>query len=167
MSPPGFDEFAAAQITPLLRYATVLTCDPHLAQDVVQECLLRAQQKWARISGVDAPGAYVKRMVTNEYLSWRRRRAAKDVATEHAALDVLGPPSADTTSGYDERDAMLRRIALLPRKQRAAIVLRYYDGYSDQEIAETLGCAVGTVRSQISRALASMRAADSLVKEAL
>ena len=94
---PSFDDFVAEQVTPLLRYATVLTCDPHLAQDVVQEVLLRAQQKWDRIGSVDLPHAYVKRMVTNEFLSWRRRRAAKDVALCMTTLESVTPPVADKT----------------------------------------------------------------------
>ena len=125
--------------------------------DVVQEVLLRAQQKWDRIGSVDLPHAYVKRMVTNEYLSWRRRRAAKDVALCMTTLESVTPPVGDTTHHYDEREAMLQRIAKLPRKQRAAIVLRYYENYEDSEIAQMLGCAEGTVRSHISRALATLR----------
>ncbi|MFD9735588.1 sigma-70 family RNA polymerase sigma factor [Umezawaea sp. NPDC059074] len=158
----SFEDFTADEATPMLRYAMVLTCDAQLAQDVVQECLLRAQQKWQRIGALDAPAAYVKRMITNEYLSWRRRRAAKDVAMSHAALDAVGSTAVDAVGRYDERDAMLRRIALLPRKQRAAVVLRYYDGFDDDEIADVLGCAAGTVRSHISRALTTLRAANSL-----
>ncbi|QFZ23145.1 SigE family RNA polymerase sigma factor [Saccharothrix syringae] len=156
----GFEEFAAAQVTPLLRYATVLTGDPHLAQDVVQECLLRAQQRWARISAVDAPVAYLKRMVTNEYLSWRRR------LRPHLPLTGVDPPGPDTTGHYDEREAMLQLIDELPRKQKAAVVLRYYEGCDDAEIASALGCSQVTVRSHISRALATLRAHER-VKEAL
>ncbi len=156
----SFEDFATGQVTPLLRYATVLTGDPHLAQDVVQECLLRAQQRWARISEVDAPAAYLKRMVTNEFLGWRRRRKA------HAPLHAVDPPGPDPSAHYDEREAMLQRIDKLPRKQKAAVVLRYYEGYDDAEIAETLNCSQGTVRSHISRALATLRANDR-VKEAL
>lgn len=156
----SFEDFATRQVTPLLRYATVLTGDPHLAQDVVQECLLRAQQRWARISEVDAPAAYLKRMVTNEFLGWRRRRKA------HAPLHAVDPPGPDPSAHYDEREAMLQRIDKLPRKQKAAVVLRYYEGYDDAEIAETLNCSQVTVRSHISRALATLRANDR-VKEAL
>jgi RNA polymerase sigma-70 factor (sigma-E family) len=158
----SFEDFAADEVTPMLRYAMVLTCDAPLAQDVVQECLLRAQQRWQRIGELDAPAAYVKRMITNEYLSWRRRRAAKDVAMSHAALDAVGSTAVDAVGRYDERDAMLRRIAILPRKQRAAVVLRYYDGLDDDEIADVLGCAAGTVRSHVSRALTTLRAANRL-----
>ena len=156
-----FDEFVTARLAPLLRYATALTCDPHLAQDVVQEVMLRAQQRWDRIAATDAPAAYVKRMVTNEYLSWRRRRAARDIALAHAELDAVSPPAADPTGRVDDRAAMLARIARLPRKQRAALVLRYYENLTDPEISEVLGCSEGTVRSNISRAIAALRALET------
>ncbi|QFU94548.1 RNA polymerase sigma-E factor [Amycolatopsis sp. YIM 10] len=153
---PTFDEFVAQRLEPLLRYATVLTCDPYLAQDVVQESLLRAQQRWPRIAATGQPAAYVKRMVTNEYLSWRRRRARTDVSLSPADLEALGR-SDDPAGDYDDRDAMLAGIAALPARQRAAVVLRYYEDCSDAEIAELLGCREGTVRSHISRALTTLR----------
>lgn len=154
----SFEEFVAIRLNALLRYATVLTCDPNLAEDVVQEVLLRAQQRWSRIGELDAPAAYVKRMVTNEYLSWRRRRAVREVAASKAMLDAVGPAIPDRTGEYDEREAMLAQIAQLPRKQRSAIVLRYYENYTDAEIAAVLGCGTGTVRSHLSRAVATLRA---------
>ena len=73
----GFDEFVADRLDGLLRYATVLTDDPHLAQDIVQDVLLRAQQRWTKI---EAPATYVRRMVTNEYLSWRRRAVRRMIS---------------------------------------------------------------------------------------
>lgn len=150
----GFEEFVAERLDGLLRYATVLTNDPHLAQDIVQDVLLRAQQRWATIV---APPTYVRRMVTNEYLSWRRRAVRRMVPSSHDVLDALGPPEADPSAAYDERDAMLGLLETLPRKQRAAVVLRYYESYSDEEIAAVLRCGTSTVRSQISRALAALR----------
>ena len=152
----GFEEFVAERLDGLLRYATVLTNDPHLAQDIVQEVLLRAQQRWAKIA---SPPTYVRRMVTNEYLSWRRRAVRRMVPSSHDVLDALSPPEADPATAYDERDAMLGLLATLPRKQRAAVVLRYYENYSDAEIAAALRCGTSTVRSQISRALATLREA--------
>jgi RNA polymerase sigma factor (sigma-70 family) len=110
---------------------------------------------------MDAPEAYVRRMITNEYLSWRRRRAARAIASTHGTLDALGTPVADPAAKYAERDAMRTRIAKLPRKQRAAILLRYYEDCTDAEIAEVLGCTAGTVRSHISRALATLRTNES------
>lgn len=158
--PPSFEEFAEARLDPLLRYATVLTCDAHLAKDVVQEVLIKVQQRWPRISGTGAPVAYVRRMILNEYLSWRRLRATRDIALAHADLDRVSPPVEDVTSDLQERQAMVARLATLPRKQRAAVVLRYYEGMDDAEIASTLGCTAGTVRSHISLALVKLRAQD-------
>ncbi|OZM70476.1 SigE family RNA polymerase sigma factor [Amycolatopsis antarctica] len=155
---PGFDDFLDDRLDGLLRYATALTGDPYLAQDIVQEVLLRAQQNWHRI---ESPPTYVRRMVTNEYLSWRRRRSVRStVPSAPEVLDALGTPVADPSARYDERDAMRGRLAALPRKQRAAVVLRYYEDYSDAEIATELGCRESTVRSQIARALRALRDAD-------
>jgi RNA polymerase sigma-70 factor (sigma-E family) len=163
-----FEVFVADRLDRLLRYATALTCDPHLAQDVVQDVLLRVQRRWSLIEPMQAPDAYIRRMITNEYLSWRRRRAARTVASTHRALETLSAPVADPATQYAERDAMRSRIARLPRKQRAAILLRYYEDCTDAEIAEVLGCTEGTVRSHISRALATLRANESPApKEAL
>lgn len=153
-----FDDFVAERLDSLLRYATVLCYDPHLAKDVVQEVMVRAQQQWPRISAtVDSPAAYVKRMVTNEFLSWRRRAATREVGTSMRVLDELGSPTADPTTQYDEREAMMAKLATLPRRQRAALVLRYYEGCDDATIAAELGCRPGTVRSLLSRGLATLR----------
>lgn len=153
----GFDRFVADRLDRLLRYATALTCDRYLAQDIVQDVLMRAQDRWARIGTMDAPYLYLKRMVTNDYLSWRRRKAARVVASSHGTLEALMPPVGDPAIRHAERDAMRSRIALLPRKQRAAIVLRYYEDRTDTEIAEVLGCTNGTVRSHLSLALKTLR----------
>ncbi|MER5268847.1 SigE family RNA polymerase sigma factor [Actinosynnema sp. NPDC002837] len=165
--PADYDQFVTERLDRLLRYATALTCDKHLAQDIVQDVLLRARQKWARIGAVDVPYLYVKRMVTNEYLSWRRRRAARDVSSTHVVLDDLAPSVADPAVRHAERDEMRARIAVLPRKQRAALVLRYYEDSTDAEIAEILGCAEGTVRSHISRALHTLRVNENTPSEVL
>lgn len=156
--PSSFDDFVAERTDQLLRYATALTCDPHLAKDVVQEVLLRAQQRWRRIEAADQPMAYVRRMIMNEYLSWRRRRANRDVMVAHAKLVELGGSVADQTGRFDERQEMLGRIVRLPRRQRAVLVLRYYEDLADDEIAAVLGCTEATVRSHVSRALATLRA---------
>jgi RNA polymerase sigma-70 factor (sigma-E family) len=152
-----FDEFVAFRLGVLLRYATVLTCDPHLAEDITQEVLVRAQAKWERIAQLDAPERYVKRMVLNEFLSWRRLRAARVVPLAREQLDSIVAPTPDPAAAQDERDAMLRLIAALPPRQRAAIALRFYEDLPDSEIADLLGCRSVTVRSLVSRALATLR----------
>jgi RNA polymerase sigma-70 factor (sigma-E family) len=162
--PDGYDQFVAERLDRLLRYATAMTCDRYLAQDIVQDVLLRAQSRWARIAAMDAPYLYVKRMVTNEYLSWRRRRAARDISSSQAKLETLAPPVHDPAVQHAERDAMRARIAVLPRKQRAALVLRYYEDCSFAEIASVLNCTETTVRSHISRALKTLRTADRVME---
>ena len=149
-----------ARLSSLLRYAVVLTGDRDLAQDVVQEVLARAQVRWRRISEADSPEAYVRRMVLNEYLSWRRTWAARNV---HAAggrlveLDDARGGVRDHADGIVEAAELWSRLALLGRKQRAVLVLRYYEQMEDQAIADLLGCSPATVRSHASRALKTLR----------
>jgi RNA polymerase sigma-70 factor (sigma-E family) len=154
-----FEEFVAARLGPLIRYATVVTWDPYLAEDITQDVLLRAQARWGRIGGLDAPEQYVKRMILNQFLSWRRRRAARMVTISPEALEMIAPPVPDGASATEDRDLVLRLIATLPPKQRAALALRYYEDMPDDQIAELLGCRPVTVRTQISRALATLRTA--------
>jgi RNA polymerase sigma-70 factor (sigma-E family) len=153
-----FEEFAEARLPALLRYAAVLTGDRELARDVVQEVLVRALVRWRRIDGLDEPYGYVRSMVTNEYLSLRRRRRVRTVALTYEALDgPTAPALPDQAGQLGERDELWRQLAVLPRKQRAVIVLRYYEELSDQEIADVLGCRPGTVRGYAARALATLR----------
>lgn len=156
--PPTFRDFIVERLAALLRYATAMTCDPHLAQDVVQEVLIRAQRDWDRIGALDRPDAYLRKMVLNEYLSFRRRRANRDLAMSHPLLVQFGSAVEDHADSLVERDAMRIRITRLSRRQRAAIVLRYYENLSDPEIAAAMGCSTATVRSHISHALAALRA---------
>src|SRR5262245_41851578 len=151
-----FEEFAEARLPALLRYAGLLTGDRELARDVVQEVLARALVRWRRIAGLDEPYAYVRTMVTNEYLSLRRRKKVRTVALTYEALDGPGAPALpDQTSRLGDREDLWQRLATLPRQQRAVIVLRYYEDLTDAEIAETLGCRPGTVRGYAARALAA------------
>lgn len=154
MTDPDFAAFVAEKQRALLRLAMVLSGDVRQAEDVVADVLARAYEKWARVSSVDQPYAYVRRMVVNEYLSWRRRGGR---AFPYAQLDDLVDAVPDHAGAYAERDALIEQLATLPRQQRATLVLRYYEGLSDREIAGVLGCAEATVRSNASRGLASLR----------
>jgi RNA polymerase sigma-70 factor (sigma-E family) len=144
-----FEEFTAARLPALLRYAMLLSGDREQARDLMQDVLTRALVKWGRIEAVEEPYAYVRRMVTNEFLSWRRRRKLPTVP-----LDQVPEPVARQ---HEDHDDVRQLLAALPRQQRAVLVLRYYEGLTDTEIAELLGCRVGTVRGYASRALASLR----------
>lgn len=150
-----FEEFADAHLSALLRFAGVLAGDRALAEDVLQEVLLRVHGRWRKISGLDRPELYVRKMVVNEFLSWRRRTWRLLPAGAGADLDPGLAP--DHAPGHAERESLLAELAKLPRRQRAVLVLRYYEGLSDTEIAEALGCAPGTIRGYASRALASLR----------
>jgi len=155
-----FAEFAATRLGGLLRYAVMLTGDRDLSQDIVQEVLARTQVRWKRIEKADSPDAYVRRMVLNEYLSWRRRWAVRNVQAVGERLVELGDRHAaggDHAHDVVETDELWSRLAMLPRKQRAVLVLRYYEQLSDAEIASLLGCAEVTVRSNASKALATLR----------
>jgi RNA polymerase sigma-70 factor (sigma-E family) len=155
-----FEEFAMARLPSLLRYAVVLTGDRELAQDVVQEVLARAQVKWGRISESDSPEAYVRRMVLNEYLSWRRSWQFRHVHAVGERLNDLDDARGgvhDHAEGVVEADAIWARLSTLGRKQRAVLVLRYYEQLEDEQIADLLGCAPATVRSHASRALRTLR----------
>lgn len=154
-----FDEFVSARLGALVRYATVVTWDPHLAEDITQNVLVRAQARWSRISRLDAPELYVKRMVVNEFLSWRRRRAAQSIPLPGESLAGVMPPAPDQTAQRDDRDAMLRLIATLSPRQRAVIALRFYEDLTIEQIAEILGCRTVTVRTHLARALASLHQA--------
>ena len=100
------------------------------------------------------PHAYVRRMVVNEHLSWRRRHRR---LVAHAQLDDLLPSVPDHAAQHAERLDLLERVGRLPARQRAAVVLRYYEELDDAEIASVLGCSTSTVRSNIARALATLR----------
>jgi RNA polymerase sigma-70 factor (sigma-E family) len=153
----SFEVFVAARLPALVRFAAVLAGDPDFAQDVVQEALVRAYARWSRIEAMDQPEAFVRRMIVSEYLSWRRRftrrrnlaAAVVEVRSQHVVDD-----HADASA---ERTDVLRRLAQLPRHQRAVLVLRYYEGLRTAQIADALGCSAGAVRAYHSRAMATLR----------
>jgi RNA polymerase sigma-70 factor (sigma-E family) len=149
-----FEEFAETRLPALLAFATVLTGQRATAEDIAQEVLIRAHGRWHQISALDRPELYVRKMVLNEFLSWRRR----SWRTVPAGNPVPGQDlTSDHTASYDEQAAMLAQIAKLPGRQRAVLALRYYEDRSDAEIAELLGCSPSTVRAYASRALAALR----------
>jgi RNA polymerase sigma-70 factor (sigma-E family) len=150
-----FEEFVTARLPAVLRFAAVLTGEQALAEDVVQDVLIRASARWPAIAELDSPEAYVRKMIVNEFLSWRRR--SWRLVLSGAAADLRGPQVPDPAAAYAERDAIIAEVAKLPRRQRAVIVLRYYEGLSDPQIAEVLGCRPGTIRGYAARALAALR----------
>lgn len=137
------------------RYAYALTGDAHRAQDLVQTVLLQAYRRWSRISGVEQPDAYIRRMLTNGYLDWRRRRGNAEVPLEEIPENESG---SDLAVGVVDRDELQRALLELSPHQRTVLVLRHVEGADDEAIAEMLGCSVGTVRSHAARGKARVRA---------
>jgi RNA polymerase sigma-70 factor (sigma-E family) len=151
-----YDAFARAQLPRLLRYSVMLTGERDLSADLVQDVLVKLFRHWPRISRTDRPDRYAMRMVTNQYLSWRRSWATRHVVAVDEVPDQPHPGDIGTTHAV--RDDMWHRLAELPRRQRAVLVLRYYEQFTDPEIAEVLGCSAGTVRGYAHRALKTLRA---------
>lgn len=150
-----YEEFVTDRLGSLLRYAVMLTGDVHSAEDIVQETMVRVQLNWRRVARADSPERYVRRMLTNQYLDWRRGSWLRRVLLHAEPPDAT--PAGDHAQAAADRDEVWCWLARLPRQQRAALVLRYYEGLPDAEIADVLGCAVGTVRAHVSRALATLR----------
>ena len=147
-----FPAFMAAALPSLLRFGYVLTGDPHRGEELVQSALVTTYRRWRHLRH-EEPHAYVRRAIVNAHTSlWRRHRR------EAPLPDGFDPPArADGVTRYDDVDQVLRALRVLPPRQRAVIVLRYYDDLSEAEIARTLGCSPGTVKSQASRALRTLR----------
>ncbi|MFE3453721.1 SigE family RNA polymerase sigma factor [Nonomuraea sp. NPDC059194] len=149
----GFREFVDARQQSLMRTAYLLTGDAHQAEDLLQTVLGNVASHWAKLGKGGNPEAYTRKALINQHLSWRRRRALAVVT----GLDV-----PDRGESHD--DATLRRLALrqaltkLTPRQRAVIVLRFYEDRSEQETAQLMGCSVGTVKSQTHYALSKLRA---------
>jgi RNA polymerase sigma-70 factor (sigma-E family) len=162
-----FEEFVGARGAALLRFALMLTGDRHRAEDVVQSVLAKAYPKWARISAMQQPEAYLKAVLVNEHLSWWRRRSSGELPVA-APADAQVAAGGDTAAEHASRDAAWALLQRLPRRQRAVLVLRYYEDLADAEIASVLGCSPATVRSQAARALSALRAAvPAMDREAL
>ena len=148
----AFGVFVAARSRHLLQTAYLLTGDRHRAEDLLQTALTRAYLRWDRISS-DDPEGYVRRILANAHIDWWRRKPWREQPTE-VLPEVVSPDASDA---LEVRDAVMTALAGLPRRQRAVVVLRYYEDLSEAEIAETLGCSTGTVKSAASRALARLR----------
>ncbi|MFC4786080.1 SigE family RNA polymerase sigma factor [Nocardioides sp. MAHUQ-72] len=154
----GFDDFVAARSSGLLRTAYLLTHDHALAEDLLQTALTKAWFAWGRIEGHPEP--YVRRILVNTYASWWRRRWNGELATDELPEPASGTDVADRAdTGRDLWTAMER----LPRRMRAVVVLRYFEDLTEAETARLLGCSVGTVKSQTSKALAKLRIDPALV----
>ncbi|SDH93532.1 RNA polymerase sigma-70 factor, sigma-E family [Sinosporangium album] len=153
-----YEAFVAGAWPRLLRTAYLLTRDWATAEDLVQTALFKAWSAWGRIG--DEREAYVRKIMFNAHLSWwRRKRRTAEITT-----DV--PPdrgqAADHSGEIDERELVWKALGRLPPRQRAVVVLRFFEDLTEAQTADTLGCSVGTVKSQTSKALAKLRVDDAV-----
>ena len=150
----GFAGFVRENTPALLRTAYLLTGNQQQAEELVQDTLVRLYPKWDKVEAADVPLAYVRRSLSNAYINRMRRGSARELAFED--VPERTDPN-DALSQLADRDQIWAGLNLLSQRQRAALVLRYFEDLSDEQTAAALGCRVGTVRSLISRGLAVLR----------
>ncbi len=149
-----FEEFAGTAWPSLYRYAYLLAGNHADAEDIAQQTLLKAHRSWARVKVAESPTAYLRRMITNTYLSqWRPKGRRLEVLT-----NAPPEPGHKPDRGPEDRMVLWPHVKSLPPRQRTVIVLRYYEDLSEQEIADALGCSTGNVKSTAHHALKALRA---------
>jgi RNA polymerase sigma-70 factor (sigma-E family) len=153
-----FREYMVSRWGGLVRFAYGLTGDRGHAEDLAQTALAKAYASWPRVRRAEDPDAYVRRILINA----NHRRFRKQRVAEHPGEAPSEPAVTDGTSVFDQREALMAALMELPPKQRAVVVLRYWDGLTETQAATVLGCSVGTVKSQGSRALAKLRGSTQL-----
>ena len=152
--PGTFEEFFHATWPRLFRTTYAVAGDVASAEDALQAAYAKAFASWRRVREADHPEAYVRRMAVNEVLGTRRRPSFR----RERYVDAEPAPAPSPEPSLADRDAVWRAVSELPPRQRAVVVLRYWEDLSEAEIAEVLGCSRGTVKSQASAALARLRA---------
>jgi RNA polymerase sigma-70 factor (sigma-E family) len=148
-----FTAYVAARARPLRRSAYLLCGDWHRAEDLTQSALTKAYLAWSRVRRADNVDGYVRQVLVRTYLDEQRRRWRSEQPTGET-LDGLRP---DPAAASDQRLDLLRALAMLPPRQRAAVVLRCWEDLPITEVARALDCSEGTVKSQTSRGLAALR----------
>src|ERR1035438_1689901 len=150
----AFEAFAAESGPELLRVATLLTADPHTAEDVYQETLQRLAARWSR---VDNPRAFCRRVMHNIVIDQARARARRPRELQFPETgESSDPRSADPYGAAELRPVLLTALGSLTAQQRT-VVLRYFDDHSEADVARLLGVSTGTVKSAASRAIARLR----------
>jgi RNA polymerase sigma-70 factor (sigma-E family) len=149
----AFHAYVSARSPALLRTAYLLTGDHHLGEDLLQTVLAKTYVAWPRIRDKGALDAYVRQGLVTTYTSWWRRRWRGERPTG----ELPEQPHRPTEPDPGDRADMWALLAELPPRQRAVMVLRYYEDLSEAEIARVMGCSAGTVKSQASKAMGSLR----------
>lgn len=152
-APTDFSEFAHGRWPGLVRLAYGITGDRGLAEDLAQTALASAYASWPRVCQADDPDAYLRRILLNAH----RRGFRKRRVTEQLQATVPDFALADPAERHLDRSVIIAALLTLPRRQRAVVVLRFWLDLTEAQVAATLGCTVGTVKSQTSRALAKLR----------
>ena len=153
---PTFEEFAVAAWPSLYRRAYLLSGNHADAEDLAQQTLIKTHGAWSRVSRAESPNTYVRRILTNTFLSMKRPKSSRlELLAGENAPEPVSPP----VDGPEDRMALWPHVRALPPRQRAVIVLRYYEQLSEAEIADALGCSRGNVKSTAHRALQNLRAA--------
>ena len=152
-----FDEFVVAHADDLLRTAYLIVWDEAEAEDLVQECLLKVARRWPRVRRMQQPRAYARRILVNLAVDGARGRARRRSELESGA--AANPIAFDPLPALDTRAELLQVLGQLPVRQRAVLVLRYFNDLTEAQVAEVLGCSPGTVKSSASRGLARLREA--------
>ncbi|GAB2746487.1 SigE family RNA polymerase sigma factor [Kitasatospora kifunensis] len=156
-----FSGFVQGRWNGLVRTAYLLTGNQHDAEDLAQTALAKVYASWRRVRGSDSPDAYVRRILVNSNFDrFRKRRLAEHPTDE--PLEPGGPHPTDASAQVDQRQVLFAALAALPARQRAVVVLRYWEDLSEAQVAAALGCSVGTVKSQAAKGLAKLRADSGL-----
>lgn len=150
----SFRTFVEARWQSLLRTAYLLVGDHGYAEDIVQTALANTHRHWTRIERRDAPEVYVRRAVVNLAHSHWRRRLRFRLEFQATVPETAG---LDPTVASDQRDELWTALRSLPPRMRTVLVLRYFEDLSDGQIAQALGCSIGTVKSSASRGLVKLR----------
>lgn len=149
----AFDALVEVRAASLLRTAYLLTGDWGTAEDLLQTALVKTWFKWDRLREKDAAESYVRQVMARTYATWWRRKWRGELATG----ELPDVPARDDYDDVDARHALRIALAELPPRQRAIVVLRFYEDLSEAQVASLLGCSVGTVKSTASRALVRLR----------
>ncbi|MFF5274251.1 SigE family RNA polymerase sigma factor [Streptomyces sp. NPDC000133] len=159
---PSFSSFVRARGPVLLRTARSLTANPSDAEDLLQTALTKTYVAWERIEDHRALDGYVRRALLNTRTSqWRKRKVDEFACDELPEQEAV--PAPDPAEQQSLHDAMWRAVLKLPDRQRAMVVLRYYEDLSEAQTAEVLGVSIGTVKSAVSRALGKLREDPELI----
>lgn len=154
----GFAEFVAARSAALFRAAFLMVGDHQLAEDLVQEALTKTYAAWPRLRDINNADAYTRKAITTTAISWWRRKSWRNERPHDLVPEPSTGRAQPDTEEFAERDWLWSELQALPPRQRAAIVLRYYEDLTEQQTADAMGCSVGTVKSQVFDGLKRLRA---------